>query len=261
MGELILCRSPIARTPYYIEEKALNIYSIEELAWYIENNVFLLNQNFMSKELADWIRDEQGDRKLAGELSELLAENVPLHIFCGHILEASGYCTPEETRSTTEKIANLENRSEAECRKIRADHLLHAGQISEASFEYEKLLEEKDALKIDGRTEGLILHNLGVCFGRLFLFREAEKCFAEAYERTREHLSLSCLLDAARLAGDEGHYRELLKKYLVPPEACGELESAYDAARQAATAGVSSKETPAKAAEEIRNAYRSENRL
>ena len=42
MGELILCRQSIAANPYFIEDGALNVYSLEELSYYIARNVYLL---------------------------------------------------------------------------------------------------------------------------------------------------------------------------------------------------------------------------
>ena len=58
MGELILCRGPITATPYYIEEKALNVYSLEELSYYIYNNLYLINPGFMNNDLIHWIGNE-----------------------------------------------------------------------------------------------------------------------------------------------------------------------------------------------------------
>lgn len=46
MGELILCRQSIAANPYFIEDGALNVYSLEELSYYIAHNVYLLNAEF-----------------------------------------------------------------------------------------------------------------------------------------------------------------------------------------------------------------------
>ncbi len=49
MGELILCRQSIAANPYFIEDGALNVYSLEELSYYIAHNVYLLNAEFASR--------------------------------------------------------------------------------------------------------------------------------------------------------------------------------------------------------------------
>ena len=54
MGELILCSHPIAAMPYYIDNISLNVYSLEELCYYIENHLYLIEADFMSEELCLW---------------------------------------------------------------------------------------------------------------------------------------------------------------------------------------------------------------
>ena len=56
MGELILCSHPIAAMPYYIDNISLNVYSLEELCYYIENHLYLIEADFMSEELCLWIQ-------------------------------------------------------------------------------------------------------------------------------------------------------------------------------------------------------------
>ena len=62
MGELLLCNEAIAAMPYYIEGVSINVYSIEELNYYIINNTYLLDYSFpfqLNNELYDLRFDEQ----------------------------------------------------------------------------------------------------------------------------------------------------------------------------------------------------------
>ena len=52
MGELILCSQQLAAMPYYIENVSLNVYSLDELCYYIKNNTCLLDADFMDDELS-----------------------------------------------------------------------------------------------------------------------------------------------------------------------------------------------------------------
>lgn len=63
MGELILCSHPIAAMPYYIDNISLNVYSLEELCYYIENHLYLIEADFMSEELCLWIGQELGEKR------------------------------------------------------------------------------------------------------------------------------------------------------------------------------------------------------
>ena len=63
MGELILCSHPIAAMPYYIDNISLNVYSLEELCYYIENHLYLIEADFMSEELCGTVAAQCFARK------------------------------------------------------------------------------------------------------------------------------------------------------------------------------------------------------
>ena len=54
MSGLILC-SRKSDIPYKIPDASINIYSIEELSYYLYNNAYFLDENFFSDELIDYI--------------------------------------------------------------------------------------------------------------------------------------------------------------------------------------------------------------
>ena len=58
MGELILCNQNMAAFPYYVEEAAIGVYSLEELSYYICHNVYLLRSDFMNEDLCNWLEWE-----------------------------------------------------------------------------------------------------------------------------------------------------------------------------------------------------------
>ena len=70
MGELILCNRKETDVPYYLEQNMINIYSLEELNWYILNHAEYLDDSFVSDDLISWIAEELKDLELAGQLKE-----------------------------------------------------------------------------------------------------------------------------------------------------------------------------------------------
>lgn len=124
MGELLLCNEAIAAMPYYIEGVSINVYSIEELNYYIINNTYLLDDDFMSLELCTWIENHAHLPKLAMHLRTIISTNGRLSAFVTKLLEYSGYCTKEELKNTHDALKELEEKSEFECLKIRADRLM-----------------------------------------------------------------------------------------------------------------------------------------
>lgn len=134
MGELLLCNEAIAAMPYYIEGVSINVYSIEELNYYIINNTYLLDDDFMSLELCTWIENHAHLPKLAMHLRTIISTNGRLSAFVTELLEYSGYCTKEELKNTHDALKELEEKSEFECLKIRADRLMEKKKYTWQQF-------------------------------------------------------------------------------------------------------------------------------
>ncbi|MCR4998763.1 MAG: hypothetical protein K6A05_02880 [Lachnospiraceae bacterium] len=226
MGELILCKRPIAATPYFIDELSLNIYSLEELSYYVSHNVYLLNSSFSNMDLCRWIGKELDMKDLEAELVHLIQENTPLHIFVGHILTACGYLTASEIKQVMDVIATFENKSEAECKKIRGDRLMEKQRIVDAIYEYENILDGD--LEMTKSFEGNVYHNLGTAYCRLFFFREAASCFEKAYLSNHNTGSLRSLLYAYLCSGDNDGFDHAVTRFSIPEADVETVRSTVD---------------------------------
>ena len=71
MSELILCSGKIAAQPFYIEGAELNIYTMEELCYYIRHNLYNLEQDLMSEDFILFLEHELGETALAAELRQV----------------------------------------------------------------------------------------------------------------------------------------------------------------------------------------------
>ena len=213
MGELILCRQPIAANPFYIETLSLNIYSLEELCYYVKNNSDLLDADFAGRELCHWIGRELDMKDLETELLALIGEEVPLHVFVEHVLSACGYLTVSEIRNVVSIIERYETYSDQERKKLRADKLLLKERIVDAIYAYQDLIEDKE---LPSALYGDISHNLGVCFARLFFFNEAKEYFEAAYKRNQKKVTLTALICSYICDGDEEGADKIIEKYRVP---------------------------------------------
>ena len=58
MSGYILCQTKKAQRPYFIENISMNIYSIEELCYYLYHNLYLADHTVFNEELCSWLRDE-----------------------------------------------------------------------------------------------------------------------------------------------------------------------------------------------------------
>ena len=79
--------------PYYLEQNMINIYSLEELNWYILNHTEYLDDAFVSDDLISWIAEELKDRELAGQLKEAVRKKMTLAMKVRLLMDACGFCT------------------------------------------------------------------------------------------------------------------------------------------------------------------------
>lgn len=209
MGELLLCKESIAAMPYYIEGISLNVYSMEELCYFIQNNTYLIERDFMNEDLCTWVGKEVKLPILAEKMRELVQRKGRLSDFVLLILESCYYCTREEMRTIITIIREMEGKSDFECNKIRADRLMEKEKYLSSIYEYKRLLDSEDAQKENPMLIGNIWHNLGVAYARLFLFEEAANCFKKAYQKNNKFESLKECLFAYRCLHDEGRFMSL----------------------------------------------------
>lgn len=196
-----MCSHMLAAVPYYIDEASLNVYSLEELSYYMMNNAYLLEADFMNEELCAWIEREGKQKDMAERLREILRRGGTLLEFVTCILTGTGYCDREQIKQVTSALAALMNKSEYECKKIRADRYAANGRYESAIREYRKLLDtegEKNEILV-----GNVWHNMGMAYARLFLFPEAADCFFRAYQMNANPESVRECLYAYRCMRDE----------------------------------------------------------
>lgn len=228
MGELILCNQMLAALPYYIDEASLNIYSLEELSYYIENNVFLLEEDFMNEELCTWIDKELGLTEVAAKLRSIYRGGGTLAEFVEYILSRSGYLGREQIRQIGSALKDMENKSEFECVKMKADRYVENKRYINAIYEYRKLIEMKDEQNVILR--GNVWHNLGCAYAGLFFFREAAMCFKRAYELNENPESMRECLYAYRCMYDEHGFKESADKFGLEADELSDISRELTAA-------------------------------
>ena len=215
MGELLLCNQPIAKIPYYIEGISINIYSLEELCFYILNNTFLIDRDFVNEELCTWIEMQMKNPKLALQRREIMQENGSIEQFVLTILDSCSYCTKEEKNQIVLELKLLEEKSDFECNKIKADKLMEKEKYLSAIYEYKRLLASDDIDLENDILVGNIYHNLGTAYARLFLFEEAIKAYSKAYSLNQNKESLKECLIAYRCNHDENGFEKMARENLL----------------------------------------------
>lgn len=215
MGELLICHESIASMPYYVEGIGINIYSMEELCYYIAGNIYLLDSSFMSEELCTWVEKQMGLYKLAEQLRDIMRSQGILSDFVSAILESTAYVTMREKQEIILTIRQMEEKSDFECSKIRADQLMEKKKYLSAIYEYKRLLDSEETKEENSLLKGNIWHNLGTAYARLFLFGEAACCYEKAYSLNQAGESLrECMMCYQCMHDEEGFLKKAKENHL-----------------------------------------------
>ena len=57
MGLVAVCRYKRTKTPYFIEQAGIHLYSLEELAYFLYHNICLVDRQFFDERLCSWLRE------------------------------------------------------------------------------------------------------------------------------------------------------------------------------------------------------------
>ena len=105
MGNLILCHDRHAAHPYEISRIHCRIFTIEELCYYLCNNLYLIDYTIMNEQLCAWLDEELGMNDLAGMLRDVIRMHGTVEKFVLTILKYS-------------KIRSEERRVGKECLRL-----------------------------------------------------------------------------------------------------------------------------------------------
>lgn len=193
MGKVILCEARQAVVPYTFVNTKVEVYSYEELCFYIYNNAVLLNPEQFQGRLVQWIKTELGMEGLAGKLMELLAGDSSFIEILVAILSAGSYYETAEIQQFIDKQELVTLLPAAEKTKLRADSFLMYKRVLKAISLYDGILRQEETIE-DKKFLGDVYHNKGVALAKNMELAKAKLCFLEAYERNKKKPSLEAYI-------------------------------------------------------------------
>ncbi len=225
---LILCTGKMASTPYVMPFTDLKVSSLEELCYYIYNNIYNINEDFFQSSLIVWIRDELGQEVLAEKLQELLADKSPsLKDIVVTLLCATDYYREDEIRKLIVVMDGISHLPHYERKKMKVDTLLMEGQYGKAAAAYKKLLSGSLAVNFTPEEYGNIFHNLAIAQFHIASFDEAARSFKEAYVRNSSLESLHQYLFVLLIQGRDEVFESEALSLGVPYDRIVELQEQF----------------------------------
>lgn len=182
MGSLILCHDKKASQPYKITRIHRKIYTIEELCYYLCNNLYLIDYTIMNEKICEWLYSELDMKDLAEDLLDLIQRNGTIEQFVLHILEYAKIYSEAEMEHIRNVLDRLKDQKEIERRKYKGDNLLESGEYESAILVYLSILQDEKDESVEDRFYGRVYGCLGTAYGRELLYEQAAEMYQKAYK-------------------------------------------------------------------------------
>ena len=224
MGAYILCKVRRAQAPYYIDSIGLHIYSIEELCYYICQNLPLLDQTILNEGLAAWLQTELGLTRLGQRLHQLIREEFAVRDYILPILKEINYLNHVEFRDLEANLARQESQPQSIRLKMKGDALFSHEKYIKAIETYKSAMEGRQEANLGIQFQGEVCNNMGCAYARLFQMEEACDCFWRAYEILHTQITLKSYLFAIYMRDGEEAYGSAADRLGVDPATREEMD-------------------------------------
>lgn len=213
MSGLMLCTIQ-AKKPYFIKEISKNIYSIEELSYYLYNYLYLVEDKFFGEALIDYLENTLDQKSIADGLRQLTERGGKLGEKISFVVKNSHFYSQKEVDELERHLVMLNSKTSAERIKGKADILMSNHKYNLAIVFYRNILNKGRSNELTEEFYGNVYNNLGVAYARMFEYATAAACFRTAYKMTGnvvalEHIIKADLMDdnKSRLKLDQSQYK------------------------------------------------------
>lgn len=218
MGKLIQCSSQLAKNPYYFRVTDTNVYSIEEVCYFIHQNIYMLQSDFFTYGFAAWLRKELGMEDTAAKMENMLHYNNNLKDIVVTLCCSCDYYDEKEINWLIKIMDETQSLPPRKRQKIKADNFLRCNLFEKALEEYGHILKSDNMLAADIKEYGAIYHNIGVAYAGLGDYNKAGSYFSQAYEKAKNKESLREYIYCLILSEDSNGFELVCRQYNITEE-------------------------------------------
>lgn len=194
MKDFILCQYKQAKIPFAAGAGEEPVYTLEELCFYMQGHLFLLDESFFGEELLSWLQNELGLTALASALRDMKTAEKDISDLIQKVFVFSGLYDREELNELEHMITTLQDKSAVERQVIYGDYLLSRKSYREALSVYLDLQKDGRFLQMSEELQKRVLYHTGVIYARFLLFAEAAGQFLELYRKYDDRKGLESWL-------------------------------------------------------------------
>jgi tetratricopeptide (TPR) repeat protein len=223
MSGFLLCTNH-SDVPYYLNDIDKNIYSLEEIGYYLYNHVYLVDESFFSEELISYIEEELNLKLVADGIRQAKEQRAGLSALISYVVNATSYFSAEELVQLQKELELLGQKTGVERLKAKGDILLSNGKYRRAFTCYETILKKRWDSTLGNGFYGNVYNNLGIVCANMFKYKDAGECFRQAYKLTGNLGILKHIILNDYLVGNMAELEQDIRKYKVSDRMIAECE-------------------------------------
>ena len=124
-----LCCNCLLYTSYLVEQTGRNLYSLEELSWFVYHNICLAGRSFFNERLCQWMEKELDCGDLAKRIRKGISTETSLTNLIVAVVGASDLYDSVQLTELSDRIRAMDSMQEQERLKLQADELLDLSLI------------------------------------------------------------------------------------------------------------------------------------
>ncbi len=209
-----LCTVRMAKHPFFIESIGVNLYSIEELCFFLQKNMPLIDESIVSLNLVRWVAEELGLGETALKMEQALRKQDVLSEFILPLYQDTHYLDAHEIRHLERRLESISSGPLWERMKKKADALAQNGKFSLAlRIYYEALGECEDLMMRDSVREfhAAVWYQIGVVHMQLFEYEDGCQAFLKSVELVPDEKRKTAYLMALKLTLPSEKYEKQLR--------------------------------------------------
>jgi tetratricopeptide (TPR) repeat protein len=214
-----------------VKEAGINLYSMEELCYFLNNNIYMIDNDFFNGDLIDFIENGLELADVSKKLKDQIYRQESFISMIKTVFDGCYYYSESEKEEILKNLEKWEDKSPVQRMKSRADMMAETGKFNTAIELYKKIIKKSTAIK-DKNTAACATNNIGVIYMKQFLFKDASECFKRAYELQKEDEYMDNIICTAILMKDGKELEDIKAQYQITDDTVSRYEKAIELAEK-----------------------------
>lgn len=221
-----------ANNGYWIASIRKNVYSLEEINYYVYNHIDQIYRDFFCEALFSYMEEELDNPSIADKLRDIDRRGGGIGDFIRCLFNETCYYNGRELTDISVLVSGIDHMGKAERLKIQADSYFRSGQYNSALHVYLEILRHMEEEDVGGSFYGRVAYAAGVIYARMFMSKSANSYFSYAYDLSPDPVYAKACVYMSILTGDDEELLASIVKFKITDDALDAMRTRVQSLRR-----------------------------